>query len=51
MDVKKIIDKLNVICQVLNNVEVCGKQNLINIAGSIEAIEEIVAEMLKTEEK
>lgn len=45
MDNKEIIKNLVAVCNALNNIDVRGKQNLINLSGSIEILENIIKQL------
>lgn len=40
---ENIIQNINAVINALNNVTVCGKQNLYNLSGSIKILEDIVS--------
>lgn len=40
---ENIIQNINAVINALNNVTVCGKQNLYNLSGSISILEDIVS--------
>lgn len=40
---ENIIQNINAVINALNNVTVCGKQNLYNLSGSINILEDIVS--------
>lgn len=43
MDNKELIAKLTAACGALNQIDVHGKQNLINLYGSIDIVESVIA--------
>lgn len=47
MDKKEIIDNIAAVCRALNQIDVRGKQNLMNLSGSIDILEMIVAKLQK----
>lgn len=40
---ENIVQNINAVINALNNVTVCGKQNLYNLSGSINILEDIVS--------
>lgn len=47
MDNREIIKNLVAVCGALNQVDVRGKQNMMNISGSIDILEAIIAVLQK----
>lgn len=47
MDNRDMIQNLAKVCNALNQVDVRGKQNMMNIAGSIDILEAIIANLQK----
>jgi hypothetical protein len=45
MDKKDIINNLTAVCRALNQIDVRGKQNLMNLSGSIDILEMIAARL------
>ena len=41
----EVISKINMAIHVLNHIDTCGKQNLLNLGGAIDLLENIVAEL------
>ena len=39
------INKLNMAIHVLNHIDTCGKQNLLNLGGAIDLLENVVTEL------
>lgn len=39
------ISKINMAIHVLNHIDTCGKQNLLNLGGAIDLLENVVAEL------
>lgn len=42
---KEIAEQLNAVLHALNNITVCGKQNMTNLIGSIQVLESIAAQL------
>lgn len=52
MENKDIIKNLSAVCNALNQVDVRGKQNMMNLYGSIDLLEAIISKLQKeTQEK
>ena len=47
MDNREIIKNLVTVCGALNQIDVRGKQNLMNLSGSIDILEAIIANLQK----
>ena len=45
MENKDIIKNLSVVCSILNQTDVRGKQNMLNISGSIDVLETIIKKL------
>lgn len=47
MENKDLIKHLSTVCSVLNQIDVRGKQNLMNLSGSIDILETIITNLQK----
>lgn len=45
MTSKEVVEQLNAVLHALNNVTVCGKQNMTNLIGSIQVLESISTQL------